>query len=223
MTVKLAQKVLIMVFNLNDERVLIFLLSIIFIGCTNRTPDEKKDIKIVYATDYSEVGRDFILNKDLDYIFPDSTFVLDGHMKFHPITENEYRLAKMELTTFFKIAGYEKFGYTQYKPLQLRNYFRQYLGYTLNDTTYTYINLYTHSPQMYLPECLCTLAPSPYRIVFYKKDGDCHYAKVIMNQVSKQIVHFSLSEHNPDYQPGTYTDSELRILFNHQFRKQESK
>lgn len=92
------------------ERVLIFLLSIIFIGCTNRTPDEKKDIKIVYATDYSEVGRDFILNKDLDYIFPDSTFVLDGHMKFHPITENEYRLAKMELTTFLKLLVMRSLG-----------------------------------------------------------------------------------------------------------------
>ena len=63
-------------------------------SCNEGQVTSIKDIQIVWATDYSEDGLDFLLNKNTTYIYPDSSTVLKEDMFFCTLTDQDYSLAK---------------------------------------------------------------------------------------------------------------------------------
>lgn len=188
------------------------LACICFLFSCNGTSQSTLDIQVVRATDYSEDGLDFLLNEDITYIYPDGTPVLIDSMKFYPLTEQDFSMAKDILNNYFGYYLYNLDGYTGKEPFKLRKYFRQYIGYTEKDSLYVYVNLYTHFPTISDSECLCTIGPRSNILISFNNGGQ-NYGTVIINMNKKKVISFKLSDNDPSYTAGQYSEEELKILF----------
>lgn len=200
-----------MVFKIGSHISRLFMCLCILLSC-NEGHKSSNDIHIVWATDYSEEGLDFLCDKDTTYIYPDNTLVLKNGKKFYALSDHEFSLAKDILKHFFNNYLYEIDGNTSEQPFRLRKYFRQYLGYMEKDSPYVYVNIFTHFPTISDPECLCTFGPSQ-RILIYEKNGGHNYGTVIINLSKMKVVFFELSKTDPTYTIGHYTEKNLRLFF----------
>jgi len=171
-----------------------------------------KPIELVWARDYSEEGLDFLCDKDTSYIYPNNMLVLTKNMKFYALSDKDFSLAKNILKEYFVKNLYKKNYKGNKTPLQLREYFRQYIGYIINDSQYVYVNLFTHLPVIPEPDCLCTIVPSQ-RVLIYEDNGGVNYGTVIINMDKKEVVSFKLSDTDSDFITGNYSDMELKVLF----------
>lgn len=190
----------------------LFACICILLSCTNDQKSSLNDFQIVWATDYSENGLDFLLNTDTVYIYPDSTFVLKENMHFYALSEQEFSLAKDILKNYFSFYLYDREGTVKEEPFRLRKYFRQYVGYKKNDSLYIHVNLYTHFPTIPDPECLCKITPRR-NVLIYKKNGGRNYGTAIIDMSKKMVVAFKLSNTDSHYRTGQYSEHESRIMF----------
>ncbi|WP_028904244.1 MULTISPECIES: hypothetical protein [unclassified Prevotella] len=186
----------------------------IFLSCRGIQKSSIDDFQIVWATDYSENGLDFLLNKDTTYIYPDSTFLLKKGMSFYSLSDQEYSLAKDILRNYFNYYLYDRDGCVNEEPFRLRKYFRQYVGYKKNDSIYVYVNLYTHFPIIREPECMCTISPSQ-NVLVYKEEGGRNYGTAIIDIANKMVIYFKVNSTDSNYKAGGYSEKELKILFPH--------
>lgn len=212
LTVKSVQKGSTMDFRLFLRNCFIIIIAFNFHSCKVGKNAPHKEIQLAWASDYSEDGLDFLLNKDMLYTFPDDSEVLDEDMRFHALTSEEFLLAKDILQYYFQNYLYEKNIHSNERPLRLRQYFRQYLGYKHNNYTYVHVNLYTHFPTFPDPECLCTIAPDE-RVLIFEKNGGNNYGTAIIDMGRKAVTYFKLGNRSSDYAIGRYTKKELEILF----------
>ena len=172
------------------------------------------DFQIVWATDYSEDGLDFLLNKDTTYIYPDNTPIFKEGMCFCALSDQDFSMAKVVLKNYFDYYLYDRDGSINEEPFRLRKYFRQYIGYKEKDSLYVYVNLYTHFPTISDSECLCTIVPSQ-NILVYKRNGGRNYGTAIINLAKKRVILFKLSNADSNYIAGQYSEQELKVLFPH--------
>ena len=192
----------------------LFVCICLLLSCNDGQKSTFKDIQIVWATDYSENGLDFLLKKDTTYIYPDSSLVLNKDMIFCALTDQEFSLAKDILKNYFDYHLYDRDGYANEEPYRLSKYFRQYIGYKTKDSLYVYVNLYTHYPTIPEPDCLCTISPSQ-DILVYQDNGGRNYGTAIIDMINKKVVSFKLSNADSNYIATQYSDKELEILFPH--------
>ena len=171
-----------------------------------------ENLQIVWATEYSEDGLDFLLNKDTTYIYPNSKLVLKEEMHFYYLSSKEYSIAKDLLKKYFDYYLYDIDNNLDEEPYRLRKYFRQYLAYKKNDSIFVYVNLYTNFPEVSNPECLCTVGPSP-NVLIYKENGGRDYGTAIIDISNKRIIYFKLSKKDLNYKAGEYSEQELKVLF----------
>ena len=184
----------------------------LLLSCNGGQITSIKDIQVVWATDYSEDGLDFLLNKDTTYIYPDSSLVLKEDMVFCALTDQEFSLAKDILKNYFDYHLYDRDGYTNDEPYRLRKYFRQYVGFKTKDSLYIYVNLYTHYPTISEPGCLCTISPRQ-NILLYQENGGRNYGTVIIDIRNKRIIYFKMGNKDLNYKTGEYSEQELEVLF----------
>ena len=184
------------------------------LSCNSSHKKSLYDFQIVWATDYSEGGLDFLLNKDTTYIYPDSTLVLKEDMIFYALSEQEFSLAKDILKNYFSFYLYDREGTVKEEPFRLKKYFRQYIGYKKNDSLYVYVNLYTHFPTIPDPECLCTIRPRR-NVLIYKANGGRNYGTAIIDMSKKSVAAFKLSNTDSQYGTGQYSEQEIKTLFPH--------
>lgn len=173
-----------------------------------------QNIQVVWATDYSEDGLDFLLNKDTTYIYPDSSLVFKGDMIFCVLSDKDFSLAKEILKNYFDYHLYDRDDNIDVEPFRLRKYFRQYIGYKTHDSLYVYVNMYTHYPTIPEPECLCTISPCQ-SVLVNQKNGGKNYCTAIIDVSKKKVVSFKLSHADPNFFAGHYSEREIKILFPH--------
>lgn len=190
----------------------VFLLCICLLLSCNEGHQSSKDIQIVWATDYSEDGLDFLLKKDTTYIYPNKSFVLKKNMKYIVLSDQEFSLAKDILKDYFDNYFYDKGEYVNEQPFRLRKYFRQYIGYKKKDSLYVHVNLFTHFPTISNPECMCTIGPSQ-SILIYEGNGGRNYGTITINLSKRSVVYFKMSNADSNYVIGRYSDEELKVLF----------
>lgn len=200
-----------MVSNLIKHSGRIFICMCFLLSC-GEGHKTSKDIQIVWATDYTEDGLDFLCNKDTIYIYPNNIPVLKESMRFYALSDQEFSLAKDILNNYFINYSYDIDGNTSEQPFRLRKYFRQYLGYIKKDSLYVHVNLYTHFPTIPDPECLCTIVPSQ-RIFIYEGNGGRNYGTIVINMRKKKVEYLKLSDTDSNYTIGHYTEKELKVLF----------
>lgn len=188
------------------------LVLCLLLSCSDGKKTLFKDIQITWATDYSEDGLDFLLNKDISYYYPDSTLVLKDDMDIYALSEAEYSLAKGVLKHYFDYHLYDRDNYMSEEPYRFRKYFRQYIGYKMRDSLYAYVNLYTHFPSIPDPECLCTITPSR-NVLVYEDNGGRNFATAVISLDKKRVVYFKLSKADPNYVSGHFSEKELNALF----------
>lgn len=185
-----------------------FLLS-----CCSEQKTSLKDIQVVWATDYSEDGLDFLLKKDTTYIYPNNKFVFKKSMSFYALSDKEFSLATAILKDFFDYYLFDDDN-TGGEPYRLRKYFRQYIGFKMKDSLYVYVNLYTHYPIIPEPECLCTISPSQ-NILVFQENGGKNYGTAIIDISNKKVIFFKMSNADSNYVAGHYSNQELEVLFPH--------
>lgn len=185
-----------------------FLLS-----CCSEQKTSLKDIQVVWATDYSEDGLDFLLKKDTTYIYPNNKFVFKKSMSFYALSDKEFSLATAILKDFFDYYLFDDDN-TGGEPYRLRKYFRQYIGFKMKDSLYVYVNLYTHYPIIPEPECLCTISPSQ-NILVFQENGGKNYGTAIIDISNKKVIFFKMSNADFNYVAGHYSNQELEVLFPH--------
>ena len=179
-----------------------------------------KNVQIVWATDYTEDGLDFLCNNDTLYIYPTNMSVLKESMKFYALSDKEFILAKKILKNYFDNYLYDIGGNSNEQPYRLRKYFRQYLGYTEKDSLYVFVNLYTHFPTIPDPDCLCTIGPNQ-RIIIYEENGGRNYGTIIINMGKERVDFFKMSNTDSNYNIGNYNEKELKVLFPEELNWQE--
>lgn len=184
----------------------------ILFSCTGGTKSSLKDVQIIWATDYSEDGLDFLLNKDTTYIYPNCELVLKEGMRYYSLSLEQYSMAKDILRRYFEYYLYDVDNYSDVEPYRLRKYFRQYLGFKKKNSIYVYVNLYTNFPEISDPKCLCTIGPSQ-NVLIYKENGGRDYGTAIIDISNKRIVYFKLSNNTLNYKAGEYSEQELNNIF----------
>ncbi len=194
------------------KRLSFAILFACFLFSCNDSHKFSKPIEIVWAKEYSEDELDFLCEKDTSYIYPNNTVVLTKDMNFYALSDNDFSLAKNILKEYFAKHLYEKAYNKNETPLQFSEYFRQYIGYTINGSLHVYVNLFTHLPVIPEPDCLCTIVPSQ-RVLIYEDNGGVNYGTVIINMDKKEVVSFKLSDTDSDFITGNYSDMELKVLF----------
>ena len=203
-----------MVFRFTHNISKLVVCTCLLMSCNEGQVTSIKDIQIVWATDYSEDGLDFLLNKNTTYIYPDSSTVLKEDMFFCTLTDQDYSLAKDILKNYFDYYLYDRDCYTNDEPYRLRKYFRQYIGFKMKDSLYVYVNLYTHYPIIPEPECLCTISPSQ-NILVFQENGGKNYGTAIIDISNKKVISFKMSNADSNYVAGHYSNQELEVLFPH--------
>lgn len=185
--------------------------SCILFSCGEKPKSSFKNLQIVWATNYSEDGLDFLLDKDTTYIYPDNKLVLKEGMHFYSLSSKEYSIAKDLLKKYFDYYLYDVDNYLDEEPYRLRKYFRQYLAYKKNDSIFVHVNLYTNFPKVSNPECLCELWPIR-NVLIYKENGGRDYGTAIIDITNKRIIYFKLSKKDMNYKAGEYSEQELKVL-----------
>lgn len=192
----------------------LFVCILLMCSCCDSHKSYIKGFQVVWATDYSEDGLDFLLNKDTTYIYPDDTSVFKEKINIHPLSNQEFSLVKDILKNYFDYHLYDRDGDGIGEPFRLRKYFRQYIGYKEKDSLYVFVNLYTHFPTITDSKCLCTIGPSE-RVLIYNRNGGRNFGTVIINMEQKRVVYFKISNADSNYIEGHYSEKELKSLFPH--------
>jgi hypothetical protein len=198
-------------FRFKNHFGILFMCICFLLSCCSEQKTSLKDIQVVWATDYSEDGLDFLLKKDTTYIYPNNKFVFKKSMSFYTLSDKEFSLATAILKDFFDYYLYDDDN-TGVEPFRLRKYFRQYIGFKEKDSLYVYVNLYTHFPTISNSECLCTIGPAQ-NVLIYKENGGRNYGTAIIDISNKRIIYFKMGNKDPNYKVGGYSEQELEVLF----------
>ncbi|SHN11138.1 hypothetical protein SAMN04488494_0326, partial [Xylanibacter ruminicola] len=72
----------------------LFVCILFMCSCCDSHKSYIKGFQVVWATDYSEDGLDFLLNKNTTYIYPDDTSVFKEKINIYPLSNQEFSLVK---------------------------------------------------------------------------------------------------------------------------------